>query len=99
MHLIYILSFSWLGCGRAILPALSINQIVMNMKTLEEILQEYFKCSKPFKKNGKLSVRGSVAYEKLTSLIYDLNGLDCMPLKDANDIVDTLDYIVRSEVY
>ena len=37
--------------------------------TLEEILQEYFGCAKPFCKNGTFTYRGAKAYNKLISLV------------------------------
>jgi len=63
------------------------------MKTLEEILQEHFGCKKPFKKNEKLSASGWDAYGKLTKLIYDLGALGV--IEDANEVVESLDYIVE----
>lgn len=63
------------------------------MKTLEEILQEYFNCKKPFNKNEKLSVSGWSAYGKLTKLIYDLGTLGV--IENTDDVVESLDYIVE----
>lgn len=41
---------------------------------------------------------GYLSYNKLTTLLYELAELtDC--LKEVNEIVDTLDYIVNSEAY
>ena len=63
------------------------------MKTLEEILQEYFNCKHPFKKDGDLSESGLNAYKKLTDLLYDLEALEV--IEDADDAVETLDYIIK----
>jgi hypothetical protein len=63
------------------------------MKTLEEILQEYFNCKKPFKKNEKLSESGWKAYGKLTKLIHDLGTLGV--IKSADNVVESLDYITE----
>lgn len=71
------------------------------MKTLEEILQEYIKCKKPFLKNPyyddkelapvTMTTWGSAAYGKLISLLYDIGELTEI---DVNNIVDVLDNIV-----
>lgn len=70
------------------------------MKTLEEILQKYFKCKKPFLNHPyyaeeecateTFTVRGGKAYGELISLLYDIGELT---ETDVNDIVETLDNI------
>lgn len=70
------------------------------MKTLEEILQEYFKCKKPFLKNPyydekelapvTMTTWGYAAYGKLISLLYEIGELTDV---DVNRIVDRLDSI------
>lgn len=62
-----------------------------DMITLEEILQKYFNCKRPFNKNEKLSESGWSAYGKLTKLVYDLGALGV--IEDANDVVESLDHI------
>ena len=42
---------------------------------LEKILQKYFNCKRPFKKNGTLSDSGEMAYGKLVNLLYDIDNL------------------------
>lgn len=77
------------------------------MKSLEEILQEYFGCKgkNPFlKKPRKLNddgdyeyftKAGAAAYGKLTALIEDLEGIGV--IDDSAAIIFTLDEIVREE--
>lgn len=70
------------------------------MKTLEEILQEYFNCKKPFLKNPYYDDKelspvvftesGSRAYSELIGLLYDVSHVTGI---DVNDIVDQLDSI------
>lgn len=79
------------------------------MKSLDEILQEYFNCNKPFLKKRKLiptidgeryeylTQSGARAYGKLTDLLYDLAALGVISLSVANDAVEELDSIVRSD--
>lgn len=45
------------------------------MVTLEEILKNYFGCSVPFRKSGRLTKSGAIAHEKLIQLIKDLEDL------------------------
>ena len=45
------------------------------MKTLEEILRDYFGCAKPFKKNGCFTYRGANAYNKLIALVDSVGAL------------------------
>lgn len=45
------------------------------MVTLKEILQNYFGCSVPFRKSGRLTKSGAIAHEKLIQLIKDLEDL------------------------
>ena len=67
------------------------------MKTLEEILQEYFGCKKPFRKdNGDLTKAGSQAYSKLTTLLYDIAKLT-ETNDEINEVVETLDIIISHE--
>jgi len=77
------------------------------MKSLEEILQEYFGCKgknpflkKPRKLNDEgdyvyLTKAGAAAYGKLIALIEDLEGIGV--IDDAEGIMDELDQIVRGE--
>jgi hypothetical protein len=59
-------------------------------RTLEEILQDFFFCEQPFNEDGSLTEDGSYAYEKLTTLLYDVGNLTST---NVNDIVETLDII------
>lgn len=64
------------------------------MKSLEEILQEYFGCkSKAFLKNGSFSCAGMKAYLKLERLIQDLSSLG---LLNYDKVMDEIEEIVRS---
>ena len=75
-------------------------------KTLEEILQQYFRCSKPFLKNPRkthggeyteyFTRRGGMAYDQLVTLIDDLGVLGVLR-DNPEDIIDQLDVIVRGE--
>jgi len=60
------------------------------MWTLEEILQEYFKCSKPFRKDGSFTYRGAKAYNKLVGLVYALGTFTSV---DSEKVVRQLDEI------
>lgn len=60
------------------------------MWTLEEILQEYFNCSKPFRKDGSFTYRGAKAFNKLVGLVYALGTITDL---NAEKIVRTLDEI------
>ena len=77
---------------------------------LEEIIRKAFGCKKVFLKKPKLiseekdgtknyeyfTKQGAEGYEKLTEIIY---GLETMGLiADANEIIETLDAIVRQEI-
>lgn len=64
------------------------------MKSLESILQEYFNCKKPFKKNGKLSTNGESAYAKLVELLYDIDNLVDI---NVNRFIDDLDELAPSD--
>lgn len=72
------------------------------MKTLEDILAEYFGCKKPFLKTPKncgdfteyFTAQGGKAYGKLTQLLYDVGALT-EHSHVINDIVETLDNIVN----
>lgn len=69
--------------------------------TLEEILQKWFNCKKPFLKNPyydgdekapvTMTKWGAGAYSELIQLIYAVGELT---ETDVNDIVDTLDLII-----
>ena len=50
--------------------------------TLEDILQICFGCKKPFDKNGKQTVAGVKAYEKLIATIYGLENIGVIALGD-----------------
>lgn len=73
------------------------------MKTLEELLQEYFGCEKPFIgstdcDNGEECViafteEGLEAYDKLIQLVYDIHAL--VGSGEANKMVDMIDSITR----
>jgi len=75
-------------------------------KTLEEILQQYFRCSKPFLKNPRkmdggeyteyFTRRGGKAYEQLVALIKDLGVLGVLR-DNPEGIIDQLDVIVHGE--
>jgi len=75
------------------------------MRTLDEILQEYFGCKgKAFLKTPRkinedsyeyFTKSGAKAYEKLCFLLDDLQNLGV--IEDAEDIVEQLDSIVRDE--
>lgn len=75
-------------------------------KTLDEILQQYFRCSKPFLKNPRkidggeyteyFTRRGSKAYEELVALIEDLGVLGVLR-DNPEGIINQLDVIVRGE--
>lgn len=63
-------------------------------RTLEEILQHFFGCKKPFRTDGAFTCKGSIAYGKLTELLYNIGNLTEI---DMNDIVETLDNITDNE--
>ena len=72
----------------------------MSKTTLENILQKYFKCKKPFLKHPyydygeypvTLTTHGGRAYGNLISLLYDIGNVCEI---NVNDIVDKLDSIV-----
>ena len=64
-------------------------------KTLEEILQTYFGCSVPFRKDGELTTTGEKAMRKLEGLLADLEGIGVIP--SACDAVRRLDEIMSVE--
>lgn len=43
--------------------------------TLAEILQNYFGCKVPFRKDGELTTTGAVAFQRLESLLDNLKTL------------------------
>lgn len=51
-------------------------------KTLEEILQTYFGCKVPFRKDGELTTTGVKAYNKLEELLCDLEWLKVIRSSD-----------------
>lgn len=68
--------------------------------SLEEILQTYFGCKKPFLNNRRVTDGGEIismtkngykAYDRLVSLLYALESLDVGI--DANEVIETLDNI------
>lgn len=61
-------------------------------RTLEEILQHFFNCNKPFRKDGEFTCKGSIAYAQLVELLYNVGGLT---ETDMNDVVETLDMIAN----
>ena len=60
-------------------------------RTLEEILQTYFGCKVPFRKDGELTTTGVKAYKKLEDLLNDLASLGVIP--SASQAVRVLDEI------
>ena len=64
-------------------------------KALDEILQKYFGCSVPFRKDGELTTTGEKAMRKLEELLSDLEGIGVIP--SASDAVRQLDVIVKGE--
>jgi len=65
------------------------------MKSMEEILQEYFGCKKPFKKNETLSISGEMAYARLIGLLQDIDDLLGTDYVAKN--IDKLDEIAKSD--
>ena len=63
-------------------------------RTLEEILQHFFRCKKPFRKDGEMTQAGVRAYARLTELLYNISNLTEI---DVNDIVETLDNIIDNK--
>lgn len=66
------------------------------MRTLEEILQHFFGCKKPFRKDGELTKRGEKAFQELESLCDDLRRLGV--IEDDSDYKGQL-YNILSEDY
>lgn len=71
--------------------------------SLEEILQTYFGCKKPFLNNRRVTDDGEVismtksgykAYDRLVSLIYALDSLDVGI--ESNEVIENLDNIADS---
>jgi hypothetical protein len=62
-------------------------------RTLEEILQTYFGCKVPFRKDGEFTTTGIKAYKKLEDLLQDLHALGVIP--SASDAVRKLDEITH----
>lgn len=60
-------------------------------KTLSEILQTYFGCKVPFRKNGEFTTSGEKAYDKLTNLLDDLQDLGV--IKSSASCMKVLDEI------
>ena len=60
-------------------------------KTLSEILQTYFGCKVPFRKDGEFTTTGIKAYKKLEDLLNDLESLRVIP--SASQAVRVLDEI------
>ena len=73
------------------------------MKTLEDLLQEYFGCEKPFIGSTDcdneeecviaFTEEGLEAYDKLIQLVYDIHAL--VGSGEANKMVDMIDSITR----
>lgn len=73
------------------------------MKTLEELLQAYFDCEKPFIGSPDcdneeecviaFTEEGLEAYDKLIQLVYDIHAL--VGSGEANKMVDMIDSITR----
>lgn len=60
---------------------------------LEQILQEYFGCKRPFDKGGKLTKHGDLAVQRLISLLHALNAIGVIngswnAEKRIDDIID-----------
>ena len=72
------------------------NELKMRLpnRTLEEVLQHFFGCKKPFAKNGDFTAQGSKAYGKLVELLYNVG---ILAETDMNDIIESLDYIVTEK--
>ena len=65
------------------------------MKTLEEILIEYFGAKSPvFNETDKLTESGRSAYKKLEHLINDLNGL-CLGISP-DKVMNQIDEIINN---
>jgi hypothetical protein len=64
-------------------------------KTLSEILQTYFGCKVPFRKNGEFTTSGEKAYEKLTNLLDDLQ--DLKVIKSSASCMKVLDEIAETK--
>ena len=60
-------------------------------RTLEEILQTYFGCKVPFRKDGEFTTSGEKAYDKLTNLLDDLQDLEV--IKSSASCMKVLDEI------
>lgn len=61
--------------------------------TLEQILQEYFGCNRPFNREGKLTKHGDIAVQRLISLLHELNAIGIIngswnAEKRINDIIE-----------
>lgn len=63
--------------------------------TLEEILQTYFGCKVPFRKDGEFTTTGIEAYKKLEDLLNDLESLRVIP--SASQAVRVLDEIADTK--
>lgn len=60
--------------------------------TLEQILQEYFSCKKPFDGNGKLTKQGDRKVQQLINLLHDLAFIGVIP--DASNSERIIDEII-----
>lgn len=66
-------------------------EFVEQPKTLENVLQKYFKVKQPFNlKTDEFTKAGSNAYGKLTNLLYDIGNITDT---DMTNIIETLDDI------
>lgn len=65
-------------------------------RTLEEVLQDFMNCERPFNEDGSVTDEGSNAYAKLTNLLYDIGN---MTGREMEDVVGALDFIMNEKFY
>lgn len=70
-----------------------INRKTTKIMALEQILQDYFGCKRPFDKDGKLTKHGNLAVKRLISLLHNLNDIGVIngswnAQKKIDDIID-----------
>lgn len=68
--------------------------LIKDMKSLEEILQQYFDCQTPFCEDGELTNAGIKAYQSLENLIHNLEMLGCFTPMETNRCMRVLDEII-----
>ena len=61
---------------------------------MQYILEEFYNVKQPFKKNGKLSIKGKKAYNELIDLLYAVNNLINI---DIDEVVDTLEELANED--